>query len=102
MCEEPARAALHEEIDETRRRAGVSVDGEGLAPTPQQLREPPRAMFVSPSHQYPTGVTLSLARRLARAVGGVSRAQREELGLPEPEPEPEPPPEELLWVSNST
>ena len=41
----------------------VGVDGEGLAPTPQQLREPPRAMFVSPSHQYPTGALMSHGRR---------------------------------------
>jgi GntR family transcriptional regulator/MocR family aminotransferase len=41
----------------------VSVDGEGLAPTPQQLREPPKAMFVSPSHQYPTGALMSHGRR---------------------------------------
>ena len=41
----------------------VSVDGEGLAPTPQHLREPPAAMFVSPSHQYPTGALMSHGRR---------------------------------------
>ena len=41
----------------------VGVDGEGLAPTPQQLREPPKAMFVSPSHQYPTGALMSHGRR---------------------------------------
>ncbi len=41
----------------------VAVDPEGLAPTPQQLREPPRAMFVSPSHQYPTGALMSHGRR---------------------------------------
>jgi GntR family transcriptional regulator / MocR family aminotransferase len=41
----------------------VPVDAEGLAPTPQQLREPPRAMFVSPSHQYPTGTLMSHGRR---------------------------------------
>lgn len=41
----------------------VPVDTEGLAPTPQQLREPPKAMFVSPSHQYPTGALMSHGRR---------------------------------------
>jgi GntR family transcriptional regulator/MocR family aminotransferase len=41
----------------------VGVDSEGLAPTPEQLREPPRAMFVSPSHQYPTGALMSHGRR---------------------------------------
>ena len=41
----------------------VPLDAEGLAPGPQHLREPPRAMFVSPSHQYPTGVLMSHGRR---------------------------------------
>ena len=41
----------------------VAVDGDGLAPSPEQLREPPRAMFVSPSHQYPTGALMSHGRR---------------------------------------
>lgn len=41
----------------------VPLDEEGLAPTPQQLQTPPRLMFVSPSHQYPTGVLMSHARR---------------------------------------
>ena len=41
----------------------IGVDAEGAAPTPQQLREPPLAMFVSPSHQYPTGALMSHGRR---------------------------------------
>ena len=41
----------------------VPVDGEGLAPGAAHLREPPRAMFVSPSHQYPTGALMSHGRR---------------------------------------
>lgn len=41
----------------------VGVDGDGLAPTPEQLQRPPRAMFVSPSHQYPTGALMSHGRR---------------------------------------
>lgn len=41
----------------------VGVDNEGLAPSADQLRSPPRAMFVSPSHQYPTGVLMSHGRR---------------------------------------
>ncbi|MEP6875709.1 MAG: PLP-dependent aminotransferase family protein, partial [Burkholderiales bacterium] len=41
----------------------VGIDAEGMAPTPQQLREPPKAMFVSPSHQYPTGALMSHGRR---------------------------------------
>jgi GntR family transcriptional regulator/MocR family aminotransferase len=45
------------------RRVPVAVDAEGLAPTEAQWRDPPRAMFVSPSHQYPLGVHMSAARR---------------------------------------
>ena len=41
----------------------VAVDGEGLAPSAAQWAEPPRLAFVSPSHQYPTGAHMSLARR---------------------------------------
>ncbi len=41
----------------------VPVDTDGLAPGPEHLREPPRAMFVSPSHQYPTGALMSHGRR---------------------------------------
>ena len=35
----------------------------GLAPSAAQWAEPPRLAFVSPSHQYPTGAHMSLARR---------------------------------------
>jgi GntR family transcriptional regulator/MocR family aminotransferase len=41
----------------------VAVDQEGAVPTPEQLRQPPRLMFVSPSHQYPTGALMSHGRR---------------------------------------
>ncbi|MEO8542870.1 MAG: PLP-dependent aminotransferase family protein [Burkholderiaceae bacterium] len=41
----------------------VAVDAEGMAPTARQLRTPPKAMFVSPSHQYPTGAIMSHGRR---------------------------------------
>ena len=41
----------------------IPVDAEGLAPTPEHLRRPPRFIFVSPSHQYPLGVVMSVARR---------------------------------------
>jgi GntR family transcriptional regulator/MocR family aminotransferase len=41
----------------------VAVDAEGAVPTPEQLRQPPRLMFVSPSHQYPTGAVMSHGRR---------------------------------------
>lgn len=38
---------------------GISVDGLN------SLTEPAKAIYLTPSHQYPTGVTLSLDRRLA-------------------------------------
>lgn len=41
----------------------IAVDEEGLAPTAEQMREPPRLIFVTPSHQYPLGHVMSLARR---------------------------------------
>lgn len=53
----------------------VPVDGDGLAIDPALWhRHTPRVIFVTPSHQYPMGGVLSLARRLelidrARACG---------------------------------
>ncbi|MCZ8251194.1 MAG: PLP-dependent aminotransferase family protein [Hylemonella sp.] len=52
----------------------VPVDVEGLCPAGQRSR--PRLIYLTPSHQYPTGTMLSLARRLellevARAHGAV-------------------------------
>lgn len=45
---------------------GVAVDDAGLAPTPADWQaHPPRLVFVTPSHQFPTGAVLTLARRLA-------------------------------------
>src|SRR3546814_17755821 len=41
----------------------VAVDSEGMAPSAQQLRDPPRFIFVTPSHQYPLGMVMRLARR---------------------------------------
>jgi GntR family transcriptional regulator / MocR family aminotransferase len=41
----------------------IPVDGEGL--NPARLPERARLVFVTPSHQFPTGVILSLPRRLA-------------------------------------
>ncbi|MFJ0613810.1 PLP-dependent aminotransferase family protein [Bordetella bronchiseptica] len=41
----------------------VAVDDEGMAPSAQQLQDPPRFIFVTPSHQYPLGMVMSLARR---------------------------------------
>jgi GntR family transcriptional regulator/MocR family aminotransferase len=44
----------------------VPVDDEGLAIAAGATRGPaPRLIYVTPSHQYPLGVTMSLARRLA-------------------------------------
>ena len=45
---------------------GISVDAEGLDVDDGRNRAPDaRLAMVSPSHQYPMGVTMSLARRLA-------------------------------------
>ena len=41
----------------------VPVDDEGLAPSATQMATPPKLVYVTPSHQYPTGVVMSLARR---------------------------------------
>ncbi len=42
---------------------GVRVDEEGIAPTAADQRHAPRLIYVTPSHQYPTGAVMSLARR---------------------------------------
>jgi GntR family transcriptional regulator / MocR family aminotransferase len=45
---------------------GVPVDGEGLVVSAGIARAPrARAVYVTPSHQFPLGVTLSMPRRLA-------------------------------------
>ncbi len=41
----------------------VPVDGQGMAPTSADQRAPPRLIYTTPSHQYPTGAVMSLARR---------------------------------------
>lgn len=41
----------------------IPLDTEGLAPSREQQKRPPRMMFVSPSHQYPLGSHLSFGRR---------------------------------------
>lgn len=41
----------------------VPVDQEGMNPSLADLSEPPRLILVTPSHQYPLGVVMSLARR---------------------------------------
>ncbi len=48
------------------RLTGVPVDAEGIDPEEGTARAPhARAVYVSPSHQFPLGVTLSMRRRLA-------------------------------------
>ncbi|WP_101047285.1 PLP-dependent aminotransferase family protein [Macromonas nakdongensis] len=41
----------------------VPVDDEGMAPSAADEAHPPRLIYVTPSHQYPTGAVMSLARR---------------------------------------
>ncbi|MES2354273.1 MAG: PLP-dependent aminotransferase family protein [Pseudomonadota bacterium] len=41
----------------------VIVDNEGLSPQAADLQTAPRLIYLTPSHQYPKGVVMSLARR---------------------------------------
>lgn len=41
----------------------VTVDGDGMALEAADLATDPRLIYVTPSHQYPTGAVMSLARR---------------------------------------
>ncbi|MGL4768446.1 MAG: PLP-dependent aminotransferase family protein [Formosimonas sp.] len=42
----------------------IGVDGEGMNPSLEDLHSaPPKFIYVTPSHQYPTGAVMSLARR---------------------------------------
>ncbi|MFM0325005.1 MocR-like pyridoxine biosynthesis transcription factor PdxR [Caballeronia glebae] len=43
----------------------IPVDEEGLNPAARDMIEPPRIALVTPSHQYPLGMVMSLARRRA-------------------------------------
>lgn len=43
----------------------IAVDAEGIAPGDADLATDPRLIYVTPSHQYPTGTVMSLARRRA-------------------------------------
>lgn len=43
---------------------GIGVDGEGIIVPELHAHPEVRVAYVTPSHQYPSGVTLSLARRL--------------------------------------
>jgi GntR family transcriptional regulator/MocR family aminotransferase len=45
---------------------GIPVDEDGIAPAAADWRErPPKMIYTTPSHQYPTGTVLSLQRRMA-------------------------------------
>lgn len=45
---------------------GIDVDDDGIAPSGEDWQQrPPRLVYTTPSHQYPTGTVLSLARRMA-------------------------------------
>jgi GntR family transcriptional regulator/MocR family aminotransferase len=41
----------------------IPVDGEGMNPDARHLAKPPRLIICTPSHQYPLGMVMSLARR---------------------------------------
>lgn len=41
----------------------ICVDDEGICPGAAELAHPPRLIVVAPSHQYPLGMVMSLARR---------------------------------------
>jgi len=41
----------------------IRVDHEGMAPNAEDQQHPPRLIYATPSHQYPTGAVMSLARR---------------------------------------
>lgn len=41
----------------------ITVDAEGINPSSEDMAQVPRFIFVTPSHQYPLGMVMSLARR---------------------------------------
>jgi GntR family transcriptional regulator/MocR family aminotransferase len=43
----------------------IAVDADGIAPTAEDWATTPRLIYVTPSHQYPLGRVMSLARRRA-------------------------------------
>jgi GntR family transcriptional regulator/MocR family aminotransferase len=48
------------------RTVGIAVDDEGIAPNVDDWRRtPPRLIYTSPSHQYPSGGALGMRRRLS-------------------------------------
>jgi GntR family transcriptional regulator/MocR family aminotransferase len=54
------RSVLHVSGLETR---AIPVDDEGISPSATDFAQPPKLMLVTPSHQYPLGMVMSLARR---------------------------------------
>ncbi|MEO7937487.1 MAG: PLP-dependent aminotransferase family protein [Burkholderiaceae bacterium] len=52
----------------------VAADAQGMAPGPADDAYPPRIVYVTPSHQYPTGAVMPLARR--RQILACARAHR--------------------------
>ncbi|RRV20928.1 PLP-dependent aminotransferase family protein [Pseudomonas sp. o96-267] len=59
------RAAGHAFAVAGAQLCGITVDGEGMDIDALQRLNDCRLAYVTPAHQYPTGVTLSLPRRLA-------------------------------------
>ncbi len=58
----PVRSALQ---DAGLTVVDIPVDGDGMRTDPRHWQQqPPRLIFVSPSHQYPLGAVMSLPRRL--------------------------------------
>lgn len=45
------------------RTHAIRVDEQGMAPTSADEAHPPRVIYTTPSHQYPTGAVMTLARR---------------------------------------
>ncbi|MCG2586871.1 PLP-dependent aminotransferase family protein [Massilia sp. TS11] len=43
----------------------IRLDSEGMAPRAADWETPPRLIYITPSHQFPTGVVMSLRRRRA-------------------------------------
>ena len=72
LVEDPSYVGFHAAfLAEGALLTGMPVDAQGVRvdtlPAPERLTgaDAPRLAIVTPSHQYPTGVTLSLDRRLA-------------------------------------
>jgi GntR family transcriptional regulator/MocR family aminotransferase len=59
-CYWGVRSVLHVSGLETR---AIPVDDEGISPSATDFAQPPKLMLVTPSHQYPLGMVMSLARR---------------------------------------